>query len=125
MPLLFLSLPLLLAPSKLFIPLFNLIIFFKTFVQLPIPLPAPPFFFVAYLLAGNPNASAPDYKPFIFLRTRAHLRRIKFFLLSSGFSMKVAIPNFSSKIFLITLPHLKALINPASFNGASFPKNAE
>jgi hypothetical protein len=26
---------------------------------------------------------------------------------------------------LITLPHLKALINPASFNGASFPKNAE
>jgi len=124
-PLLFLSLELLVAPSKLFIPLFNLIIFFKTFVQLPIPLPAPPFFLVAYLLAGNPNASAPDYKLFILLRTRAHLRRIKFFLLSSGFSMKVAIPKFSSKIFLIILPHLKALINPVSYKGASFPKNAE
>jgi len=88
-------------------------------------LPAPPFFLVAYLLAGNPNASAPDYKLFILLRTRAHLRRIKFFLLSSGFSMKAAIPNFLSKIFLTILPHLKALINLASYNGASFPINAE
>lgn len=119
------SLPLLLAPSKLFIPLFSLTIFLKTFVQLPTLLPDPPFFFEAYLFAGNPKASAPDYNPFILLRTRAHLRRIKFFLLSSGLSIKVAIPNFSSKIFLITLPHLKALTNPASFNGASNPKNAE
>jgi len=100
-------------------------IFFKTFVQLLIPLSAPPFFLLAPLLAGNPKAAAPDYKPFIFLRTRAHLRRIKFFLLSSGVSMKVAIPNLSIKIFLTILLHLKALTKLSSFNGASLPKNAE
>ena len=119
------SLPLYLAPPKLFTPLFSLIILFKTFVQLLIPLPAPPFFLLLPLLAGNPKASAPDYKLLIFLRTLAHLRRIKFFLLSSGVSMKVAIPNFSIKIFFTTLPHLNALTNLSSFNGASFPKNAE
>jgi hypothetical protein len=125
MPLLFLSLPLLMAPPKLLTPLFSPTIFFKTFDQLLIPLPAPPFFLLTPLLADNPKASAPDYKPLIFLRTRAHLSRIKFFLVSSGLSIKVAIPNLSIKIFLTTLPHLKALTNLSSFNGASFPKNAE
>ena len=125
MPLLFLSLPLLLAPPKLFTPLFSPITFFKTCVQLLIPLPVPPFFLLTPLLAGNPKASAPDYKLLILLRTRAHLSRIKFFLVSSGLSIKVAIPKFSTKIFLTTLPHLNALTNLSSFNGASFPKNAE
>jgi hypothetical protein len=125
MPLLFLSLPLLFAPAKLFTPLPSPIIFFKTFVQLLIPLPAPPFFLTSPFLAGNPKASAPDYKPLIFLRTRAHLSLIKFFFVSSGLSMKVAIPNFSNKIFLTTLPHLKALTSLSSFNGASAPKKAE
>ena len=50
MPLLFLSLPFLLAPLKLVMPLFSPMIFFKTFVQLMIPLLAPPLFLLAPLL---------------------------------------------------------------------------
>jgi hypothetical protein len=94
-------------------------IFFKTFVQLLIPLSAPPFFLLAPLLAGNPKAAAPDYKPFILLRTRAHLRRIKFFLLSSGVSIKDAIPKNFKQIFLTTLTHLNELIKVWFYSGSS------
>lgn len=121
MPLLFLSLPLLFAPAKLFTPLPSPIIFFKTFVQLLIPLPAPPFFLTSPFLAGNPKASAPDYKPLIFLRTRAHLRRIKFFLLSSGVSIKEAKPKNLKQIFLTTLAHLNAFIKSWFYIGSSLP----
>jgi hypothetical protein len=75
-----------------------------------IPLLDPSFFLLAPLLGFNPKASAPDYKPLIFLRTRAHLRRIKFFLLSSGVSIKAATPKNLKQIFLTTLVHFNAFI---------------
>jgi len=60
------------------------------------------------LLGLNPKASAPDYKPLILLRTRAHLRRIKFFLLSLGVSIKAETPKILKQIFLTTLAHFNA-----------------
>jgi hypothetical protein len=114
-----------LLPPKVSTPAFILINFFKTFSQFDMLLESPPFFLEVPLLEGNPNASAPDYKPFIFLRTLAHLRRIRFFLLSSGVSINEATPKNLKQIFLTTLPHLYYAITFLSFNGASGPANAE
>ena len=115
----------LLPPLKLLTPAFILIIFLRTFAQFDTPLEAPPFFLLVPLLEGNPKASAPAYKPLIFLSTFAHLRRIKFFLLSSGVSMRDATPKNLKQIFLTTLPHLYCAITVLSCNGASGPANTE
>jgi hypothetical protein len=115
----------LLSPLKVLTPLFNLLIFLRTFVQFVTLLEVPPFFLLTPALEDNPKASAPDYKPLIFLRTFAHLRRIKFFLLSSGVSINEATPKNLKQINLTTLPHLYYAITFLSFNGASGPANAE
>jgi hypothetical protein len=113
------------APPKLLTPAFILIIFFKTFAQFVTPLEAPPFFLLPPLLAVNPKASAPDYKPLIFLSTFAHLRRIKFFLLSSGVSIRDATPKNLKQIFLTTLPHLYCAITFLSYKDPFGPANAD
>jgi len=113
------------APTKLLTPELILIIFFRTFPQFVTLLEVPPFFLLTPAFEDNPKASAPDYKPLIFLRTFAHLRRIKFFLQSLGVSINEAIPKNLKQINLTTLPHLYCAITFLSFNGASRPANAE
>ena len=113
------------APPKLLTPTFILIIFFRTFAQFDTVLEVPPFFLLTSLLEVNPKASAPDYKPLIFLSTFAHLRRIKFFLLSSGVSIKLETPKNLKQIFLTTLPHRYCAITFLSFNDPSGPAKTE
>ena len=113
------------APPKPSTPALTLLIFFRTFAQFVTPLEAPPFCLLPPLLADNPKASAPDYKPLIFLSTFAHLRRIIFFLLSSGVSIRDATPKNLKQIFLTTLPHLYCAITFLSCKDPFGPANAD
>jgi hypothetical protein len=113
------------APPKPSTPALTLLIFFRTFAQFVTPLEAPPFCLLPPLLADKPKASAPDYKPLIFLSTFAHLRRIIFFLLSSGVSIRDATPKNLKQIFLTTLPHLYCAITFLSCKDPFGPANAD